>query len=131
MEVEMIKFEATKNRNKNIARFWSINDKCRLCGKPISNPNNIHWIHEHDGGGVAVTEDEAKTMSASADLGAQPIGPDCWRKHKELHPYEWVPVKKTDKLLSGLDRYNQKAAVRDARDLTIGILYVIANRKSK
>ncbi len=40
-------------------------------------------------------------------------------------------LRRTNEYLAPINRYNQKAAIRDARDLTIGILYVIANRKSK
>ena len=45
-------------------------------------------VHVHGGGYCVVTEAEADTMDPCADLGMQPIGSECFRKHKRvLEPY--------------------------------------------
>jgi hypothetical protein len=51
----------------------------------------------HNGGSDAVTEEEGTKLNAEgregADLGNQPIGTDCLKKHPELKPYVWKIVK--------------------------------------
>ena len=66
---------------------------CIICGKPVNidtNPKTVPWIHDHNGGGCAVTETEARALDPGADLGWWPIGSDCLRKHPELKPYVTV-----------------------------------------
>ena len=58
---------------------------CAICGKPCPDPK--YMLHEHDGGGIAVTEEEAAKLDESGDLGMQPIGVSCFKKHPELKPY--------------------------------------------
>lgn len=58
---------------------------CVVCGKGIVKPR--YMVHVHNGGLDLVTEDEAAQLSEAADLGWNPLGRDCYRKHPELHPY--------------------------------------------
>lgn len=61
---------------------------CVVCGREVKTAR--YFVHEHNGGGLAVTEEEAEQMDEYADdMGLQPIGPDCLRKHPELKPYVW------------------------------------------
>jgi hypothetical protein len=69
-------------------RFGSCPDgltPCLLCGKPVKTPR--YWLHEHEGGGVVVTEAEAATLDEQSDMGMWPIGADCLKKHPDLRPY--------------------------------------------
>lgn len=61
-------------------------EPCLICGRP-TNYKRAAVVHVHGGGAVIVTEEEAASMNPAADLGAQPIGPDCLRRHPELRPY--------------------------------------------
>lgn len=65
---------------------------CIICGRPVTRPR--YWLHEHEGGGTIVTQEEAATLDArdraqgvSSDMGCWPIGSDCLRQHPELRPY--------------------------------------------
>lgn len=58
---------------------------CIVCGKAVTKPR--YMVHVHCGGSHLVTEQEAATLSEAADLGAYPLGRDCYRKHPELQPY--------------------------------------------
>lgn len=79
--------EAIK-RNDRRGDGTSVHGRCRLCGANIRNPNTAVYVREHCGGGVIVTEEEAGSLPENEDLGGQPIGPECYRKHKEtLLPY--------------------------------------------
>lgn len=60
-------------------------DPCCVCGKAVKAPRT--YLHVHAGGAAVVTEDEARTLPANADLGMQPVGPECLREHPELKPY--------------------------------------------
>ncbi len=57
-------------------------DQCCVCGKGIKEGKAAGWLHVHDGGASVVTEAEAETMPEAGDMGMQPIGADCLRKHK-------------------------------------------------
>jgi hypothetical protein len=59
---------------------------CFICKQGV-DAKKARWIHVHDGGSVAVTPAEAATMDPAADMGAHPVGPECMRKHPELHDY--------------------------------------------
>lgn len=67
---------------------WNGADHCQLCGAPIVDQAKAVMVHVHNGGCDVVTEEEAATLDPCADLGMQPIGPECFRKHKKiLEPY--------------------------------------------
>lgn len=69
----------------NYSRCKSGEAPCIVCGKGVKVER--YHIHEHHGGGVAVTEERAAQLDPAADLGCWPIGPDCLRKHPELKPF--------------------------------------------
>ena len=90
-----MKIPYNKNLIKNLEKYPAPHDHhpCCLCGKPVPEPFK-YVVHEHDGGGVLVTEEEAENLPGNADMGMQPVGSDCWRKHPEIHKYGFkVPVK--------------------------------------
>lgn len=71
---------------ENKDRFAQPNAQpCIVCGKAVTKPR---WmVHLHCGGSHVVTEAEADTLPANQDLGAYPLGSDCYRRHPELHAY--------------------------------------------
>jgi hypothetical protein len=84
-----VEIERDPNWLRNHWRYGQNSDPCAVCGRPTHNNSKTrHWIHEHCGGGRAVTNEQAKELDSASDLGYQPIGADCWRKHPELHPFE-------------------------------------------
>lgn len=84
----MMKIPHHKNLLSNLERFPAKHGEhpCCVCGKPVKRPFKLA-VHEHNGGGYIVTEEEAAALARNADLGLQPIGSDCLRKHPELKPY--------------------------------------------
>ena len=60
--------------------------ECIVCGKPVNVPAKS-IVRVHDGGSAVVTNEEAETLDANADLGMHPVGQDCLRRHPELKPY--------------------------------------------
>ena len=60
---------------------------CIVCGLPCPNPM---WMVRIWYGSEAVMEEEAAVLEISApggDLGMQPLGTQCLKKHPELKPY--------------------------------------------
>lgn len=84
---------AAIERNYKREAGTSQHGRCLLCGANIRRPERAKYVHEHLGGGVLVTEAEADALFAEDphrgdDLGGQPIGSECWRKHRDaLAPY--------------------------------------------
>lgn len=66
---------------------------CLLCGRPVKNEaKTTKWFLVHHGGSHIVTEARYEELNAAgrggAQLGLQPIGPECYRQHKSLlEPY--------------------------------------------
>lgn len=89
----MIRILTNDNYSEMQDRFPCKGDAypCVICGKPCPTPKFMLWCHM--GGSHAVTQEEGEKLNAEghggADLGAQPIGVDCLRKHPELKPYVW------------------------------------------
>ena len=84
----MIEIPKHQNYNKNFDRPYKKDVdvyRCVICGRPCPEPK--YMINEHKGGGTAVTEQEAATLDGAGDMGMQPIGADCLKKHPELRPY--------------------------------------------
>lgn len=81
----MIKIPTSASYSKNYAGHSGEHEPCCVCGKAVKAPR--HYLHMHCGGSHAVTEAEAATLPDNADLGMQPVGADCLRKHPELRPY--------------------------------------------
>jgi hypothetical protein len=65
--------------------------ECVICGRPVKLQGHRFFLWEHCGGGTAVTLEEGERLNATGhgggDLGGQPIGRDCLRKHPELKPF--------------------------------------------
>jgi hypothetical protein len=79
-----------KSRNKNRLRYGEggsdfDDGRCLLCGKPV-NGDTARMVRVGNGGLSLVTDREAEADPAG-DLGWLPVGPDCWRRHPEIHPY--------------------------------------------
>ena len=70
--------------------------RCVICGRTCPEPK--YMLHEHEGGGTAVTEQESARLDEAGDMGMQPIGADCLKKHPELKPYvqEQATIKTSD-----------------------------------
>ena len=88
----MINVPSHKRRTpRRTGRWRADSTPCYICAEPIREERIKHMLHIHCGGGVAVTEAEAKALNASGeeggDMGCFPIGPDCLRQHPELKPY--------------------------------------------
>jgi hypothetical protein len=73
--------------HKNLERAGDL-PTCAICGRGIK-AKNPQSVHVHAGGAAIVTEEEAAILSAAADMGWFPIGPECLRKHPEIKPYAW------------------------------------------
>jgi len=77
---------------KNLERFGNGDDPpCAICGKGVKRGNEAGMVHIHGGGGVIVTEEEARERNArdgdGGDLGGFPVGRECLRNHPEIAPY--------------------------------------------
>lgn len=59
---------------------------CVICGKAIKAPGK-YFVHVMNGGDSVCTSDEDFYVDDAGDLGLQPIGSDCLRRHPELKPY--------------------------------------------
>jgi len=83
----MIDIPFSPTRDANLRRFPCTGSTapCIVCGKPTPNPKFM--LHVHEGGITAVTEEESKQLGGSGDLGLQPLGGECRRKHPALAPY--------------------------------------------
>jgi hypothetical protein len=64
---------------------------CVVCDRPVKMDAPVWVLWIHGGGAEAVTAAEGERRNAAggeaSDLGTQPIGPDCLRRHPELKPY--------------------------------------------
>ena len=89
METDSIRTPRAPSYSRNRARYGDKHAHCLVCGKPVKDTSgSAHWVHEHDGGGLIVTDRLAAQLDSMSDLGFQAIGSDCWKKHPELHRFE-------------------------------------------
>jgi len=58
---------------------------CIICGRGAGS--NAPVVHVHNGGDSVVTDEEVATLDDAGDLGLQPIGRNCLKKHPEYLPY--------------------------------------------
>jgi hypothetical protein len=59
---------------------------CACCGLPVPKPK--FYVHMIDGGGIALhPDDEALYTDDGGDMGLQPVGTDCLKRHPELKPF--------------------------------------------
>ena len=60
---------------------------CLVCGAPCANDGKAVWVWLHEGGATIVDREEGERLNADGDhgdMGAYPIGPNCYRKYKKL-----------------------------------------------
>ncbi len=64
---------------------------CAVCRSPVNVDGHQLWLWVHLGGNHAVTAAEGERLNAAghsgADLGRQPIGPNCLKKYPQLKPF--------------------------------------------
>jgi hypothetical protein len=75
----------SENQDRLHCETWQ--EPCYICGRPVDMRKFHLGIHVHDGGGVAVTEEEAAKLDPSGDMGFFPVGETCVKKHKGLRAY--------------------------------------------
>jgi len=80
---------ATYDRNRD--RVKGNQYPCLICGKgcDMDSPR-VKKVWLHGGGDTIITsqEDADELGGPAADLGTYPIGPDCYKKHKDvLEPF--------------------------------------------
>lgn len=75
--------------DQNVKATRSEHLPCILCGRECKNAKFFVW--EHNGGGTLVTPQEGEELNetghSGADLGLQPIGSDCLKKHPQIKPF--------------------------------------------
>ena len=77
--------QRTPDYHKNMSKAGDL-PTCIICGRGIKAVAPAS-VHVHGGGSLVVTEEEAATMSAAADVGIYPIGPECLKNHPEMKAY--------------------------------------------
>ena len=78
---------ANYEKNQDRARLTAGLVPCAVCAKAC-NQNTARWVHECAGGGFAYPADVHGDSGEAGCLGLQAVGPDCWKIHPELHPFE-------------------------------------------
>jgi len=90
LHISEIRDEAAHQRNAH--KLKGHETPCIVCGKGCTTSGNAVWVWMHEGGSYLVDGEEGERLNAeghsNADLGAQPVGPDCYKKHKaKLQPF--------------------------------------------
>lgn len=81
----------TPDFNKHTRHLKPNQTPCVICGKGIDEDKITHGLHE-SGLGVFVKADGSEPVEPAAEMGFQPIGPECRRKYKlELAGYVLGP----------------------------------------
>lgn len=84
-------------RRSNRADDEVVEYPCVICGRPVNTKGHHFMVWVHLGGSHVVTRAEGEWLNANgragADLGAQPIGKDCLRRHPEFKAYIIKEVK--------------------------------------
>ncbi len=78
-----VKVPSSAHYSENRAKYPCRGESypCAVCGKPVNNPK--HYLHIE---GCWALEPGEAVKDESADLGLQPVGTDCLRRHPELRP---------------------------------------------
>ena len=59
-------------------------EPCALCGKPITSRDTAVFVSVGDGGSVFLSPaEEAAAKQDAGFMGCFPLGPECWRKHRQ------------------------------------------------
>lgn len=72
--------------HKNLQKNRGEGMPCPICGSLVRPENYKYWLHVGQGGGYFVTEEECPESDPGC-MGIFPVGPTCWKKHPEIHPY--------------------------------------------
>ncbi len=79
------------NRDRNARTCGDNEAPCVICNRPVKLLARTKMVWVHKGGSHVVTVDEGNRLNdageAGGDLGGQPIGSDCLRRHPEIVPY--------------------------------------------
>ncbi len=79
-------------RNANERRYGQARTdvaQCLLCSKPLSS-EGLHLVMLDDGCGQII-DPSSEEGQGEQNGGCFFIGPDCWRRNRQLHPYEVTP----------------------------------------
>jgi hypothetical protein len=74
------------SRSANERRYGTATDRCLLCGKPIDLSRSRVVLLSDDCGSITDPGRDQETTGGCFD-----VGPDCWKRHPALHPYEVTP----------------------------------------
>lgn len=78
-----IKIPRSRSHGANLDRYGDATERCLLCGRPINlKTSKVVLLDEGCGAITHPHEDQEHTG------GCFYIGPDCWKRHPEIHPYE-------------------------------------------
>lgn len=61
-------------------------EPCQICGRKVKDDAPVRYslYVDHTSAGIMVTPDEAED---DEDISMYAVGPDCYRKHPEIHPF--------------------------------------------
>ena len=76
----------SENRGAQERKIKGNQMPCLLCGRGVGDGFKAKWFWLHGGGGILITtkQDAEDLGGGAADLGAYPVGPDCYRRHKTI-----------------------------------------------
>src|SRR5438045_897904 len=81
----MLPIPSTPDFHKNLQTVKNGQEPCAICGRSVDVKNKEpHYVRTAYGSDLC-TEEEAR--EAGGDAWDMPVGPDCWKKHPEIHPY--------------------------------------------
>lgn len=86
----MIKIKYHENMERNLNKYPCRNGNewpCIFCGKRVNIRTAKFWVRVGNGGTHIVSDKEQVALGPASDLGMNPVGADCWKVHKEAHPY--------------------------------------------
>jgi hypothetical protein len=123
-----IEIPYSANYSANLKRYGHRSEpQCLLCAKPVDG-NKAHWVLlRHDLGTITDPSTDQETSG-----GGFPIGPECWRKNRQIHAYacnefrdlaqlaemrESMPKKGTRRCECGWDSYEVVTLRQSSVDL--------------
>lgn len=85
--METIPFHPKFHENQSKARNKVSEFPCAICGKGVDTAKEgCKFIYTAYGSEMCTKEE----FEGLGDAWAMPVGPDCWRKHPEIHQYKVV-----------------------------------------
>lgn len=74
----------TPDFHKNLQKCGGGNNPCAICGRDIdTNKVGVKYVYTVDGGDLCSKEE--MEYGAGWEMA---VGPDCWKKHPEIHEYQ-------------------------------------------